>query len=107
MKRLKELRESKGISLNQLARSINVNATTISYYENNKRKPNVEHLILLSNYFKVSIDYLCGLEENDKEDCDKLDKLLRQHPMVYDFIKKDTRVSLLQLEKLVLKEKVK
>lgn len=61
--RLKELRIEKGISLKILAKEIGVTDIAISRWENEKRIPNIENLVLIANYFGVSSDYLLGLED--------------------------------------------
>ena len=60
---LKILREEKGIGQVQLANTIGVSKGIISLWENGLREPGMFSLILLSQYFGVSIDYLVGLEE--------------------------------------------
>ena len=37
--------------------------STISFWENGEREPTMSSLIKLSKFFKVSIDYLVGLEK--------------------------------------------
>ncbi len=61
--RLKELRKSKGISQLKLALDLNTNQNTISRYETGEREPGINELIMIANYFNVSIDYL--LERTD------------------------------------------
>ena len=60
---LKILREEKGIGQVQLANTIGVSKGIISLWENGLREPGMFSLMLLSQYFGVSIDYLVGLEE--------------------------------------------
>ena len=61
--RLKEIRKSKGISQLKLALDLNTNQNTISRYENGEREPGIRELIMIANYFKVSMEYL--LERTD------------------------------------------
>ena len=61
--RLKELRLEKGLSINQLAKKLNIGAITISRWENNLRVPNIINLCVLAEFFDVSADYLIGLED--------------------------------------------
>ena len=61
--RLKELRADANLSTTQLGAAIGVTSMTISRWERMKRIPNIENLIALAKYFKVSTDYLCGLED--------------------------------------------
>lgn len=37
---------------------LNISREALSYYENGQRSPNLEMLISMSDYFRVSIDYL-------------------------------------------------
>ena len=60
MERIKELREAKGLNQQGLAIKLNVSQSSISYYETGERKPDLDALIQLSDYFDVSIDYLVG-----------------------------------------------
>lgn len=61
--RLKELREDRGLSYIQLSKAIGVADTTLGRWESGKRIPNIESLILLSQFFGVSTDYLLGLKD--------------------------------------------
>jgi transcriptional regulator with XRE-family HTH domain len=61
--RLKELRRNKRMSYRTLGELTGIHWTTLSYIEKGDRKPNVEHIITLSNFFQVSVDYfLCRVE---------------------------------------------
>ena len=56
--RLKELRRAKVISQLKLALDLNTNHNTISLYETGEREPGINELILIADYFNVSVDYL-------------------------------------------------
>ena len=64
--RLKELRKKKGISQLRLATDLNTTQNTISRYETGEREPGIDELIMLADYFNVSVDYLIGRTENPK-----------------------------------------
>ena len=55
---LREIRKKKGYSQLKVAMDLSISREALSYYENGKRSPDVDMLILLSRYFDVSIDYL-------------------------------------------------
>ena len=55
---LKEIRKKKNLNQQKIALDLSISREAISYYENGKRSPSVETLVMLSNYFNVSIDYL-------------------------------------------------
>lgn len=63
MNRIKELREELHITKAQVARDLNMAYTTYVNYEKEAREPNSEVLILVANYFNVSVDYLIGRTE--------------------------------------------
>ena len=58
MVRLHSIRKKKGYSQLKVAMDLSISREAISYYENGLRCPNLEMLVKLSEYFKVSIDYL-------------------------------------------------
>ncbi len=58
--RIKQLRESKGYNMRQMASALNLPYTTYVNYEKGAREPNSEQLILISKYFGVTIDYIMG-----------------------------------------------
>ena len=59
---LKLLRQEQNIGQVELAKQLGVSKGIISLWENGLREPNMSSLIALSKFFKVSIDYLVGLE---------------------------------------------
>ena len=61
--RLKELRAEKGVGQEKLAKDIGVGNGTVSLWENELREPKMSNLVLLAQYFDVTIDYLVGLED--------------------------------------------
>ena len=61
--RLKDLRMEKGLTLKQLSEHIGVSFNTISRWEREERVPNIENIVALAEFFKVSADYLCGFED--------------------------------------------
>ena len=63
MKRLRELREQKGISQLRLAMDLSLNQNSISRYETGEREADYKTLVALADYFRVSVDYL--LERTD------------------------------------------
>lgn len=90
MKRLRELRRLNHISMKELGSAMGVSESTISLYETNKRQPDKEMLIKLSNYFDVSTDYLLELSDIKKgpttSNGDELEKILQDpiYKAIYD-----------------------
>ncbi len=62
MNRIKLLREVKGLNMAQAAKELGMAYTTYVSYEKGDREPNSESLVLLANFFNVSVDYLLGRE---------------------------------------------
>ena len=60
---LKALRIETGLGQVELAQALGVSKGIISLWENGLREPNMSSLIMLANYFKVTIDYLVGREK--------------------------------------------
>ena len=59
-RRIKELRTENGLTQQELAKILNVSSMSISFYENEQRKPDSECIIACSRVFDVSTDYLLG-----------------------------------------------
>lgn len=61
--RIQILRKSKGISQEELADKIGVSRQAVSKWESEQSTPDIEKLILMSDYFEVTMDYLLkGIE---------------------------------------------
>lgn len=58
MKGLKAIRKKRNLSQLKVAMDLSISREALSYYENGKRSPDLQMLLLLSDYFQVSIDYL-------------------------------------------------
>jgi repressor LexA len=62
-KRLRELREEKGLSIRQLASILKMSHVAISYYENQKRVPDINVAKKFADFFNTTCDYLIGLSD--------------------------------------------
>lgn len=60
MLKIKELRSECGISLRELSSQLEISYSSLGKYERGEQQPNIDTLIKLANYFKVSVDYLIG-----------------------------------------------
>lgn len=63
---LKQIRKEKRLSQLKVAMDLSISREALSHYENGKRSPDVNMLIILSDYFNVSIDYLIKGKEFKK-----------------------------------------
>lgn len=61
--RLKELRNKKGVTQEQVAKAIGIPANNYARYERNERNPDYDTLKLLATYFETSVDYIIGYSE--------------------------------------------
>ncbi len=73
--RLRLLREEKKMTQAQLAKKICLTTSSIQKFELQERFPSGIDLIMLSNIFDVSIDYLIGKSENRKVEYASFDEL--------------------------------
>ena len=69
--RLKQLRIKNGLKQQELADMFGLSSGTISFYESEQRKPDIDFIVAVAKYFDVSTDYLLGLTNAiDKENID-------------------------------------
>ena len=61
--RIDSLRRALGWSQVELAKRLGVTKQTVSNWENDNIQPSVEMLVRLATLFRVSTDYLLGLED--------------------------------------------
>lgn len=59
-KRLKELRKANGYTIEQFAELVGIAKSTVGYYENSNRLPDIEILARIADALNVSADYLIG-----------------------------------------------
>lgn len=74
MKRIRELRKERKMTMKQLGEIIGVAESTISLYETGKRQPDNDILQRLADFFDTSTDYLLGRTDEKSEN--SLDKQL-------------------------------
>ena len=90
--RIKELRRKKGWKQSELAKRLNISASAVGMYENNRRIPTKETLLKLCDLFDVTADYL--LYGNDAKNQEKTtdlseefdalrEKLIRQEGLMF------------------------
>lgn len=58
--RIRSLRKHKKLTMKKLGENLNLAESTISGYENETRKPDLDTLNKFANFFEVNTDYLLG-----------------------------------------------
>ena len=66
--RLKTLRVQNDLTQAQLAQRLGLTKSVISAYENGLRMPSYDVLIIIARIFKVTTDYLLGVEKKREVD---------------------------------------
>ncbi len=65
--RIQNLRKSKGISQEELADKMGVSRQAVSKWESEQSMPDLDKVIIMSDYFEVTTDYLLKGIENEKQ----------------------------------------
>ena len=63
-KRMRELREEKGITQENVAEMLDVNRITYAGYEMGRFTPNAWQIVQLASYYGVTTDYLLALTDS-------------------------------------------
>ena len=64
--RLRNLREDADLNQTQLGNELNMTQRKISYIECGQYEPSIEDICAICNFFKVSADYLLGIQSGYK-----------------------------------------
>ena len=72
--RLFLLRQSNGLTQDEMGKILGVKRVAVSQWENTKEIIPLDKLNIYSNYFNVSLDYLVGLDDNKNTKNIKLNK---------------------------------
>lgn len=63
IERLKQLRLERGITIKEVAASLEMTVSAYAHYEQGRREPSIDILKRICRFFDVSADYLIGLSE--------------------------------------------
>ena len=79
--RLKELRSAVGLNQSEMAEKLGVSVSSYQKYEREKNSimPSIEVLIKIAEFFKVSVDYLLGRENQSESDNITSKDSIREH----------------------------
>lgn len=88
-KQLLHLRKINGLSQEDVAEIFNVSRQTVSKWESDLSYPNMETVIKMSEYYKVSLNYILEINQEDKDD--QTNQLLEQIDLLNQNIKKGNK----------------
>ena len=63
--RLRELRKEKGVFQQDIAALVGTSKMAVSHWEKGHSEPSIAQLIILSDFFGVSVDFLIGKKDYD------------------------------------------
>lgn len=95
---IKDLRIRYGMNQVEFAEVMGVTKQCISNWENDNVMPSIEMLVKLSDFFKVSTDYLLGREAENVLNADGLTSDQEAHIrfLIKDFVVANNRVAILK-----------
>ena len=64
--RLRDLREDHDMNQTEIAKLLHTSQTVYSRYERGYQTIPVEHLLILADYYEVSVDYILGRTNQQK-----------------------------------------
>lgn len=99
-KRLKKLMDENELELNDICKMLMDNDSAISSFSSLKTNPGINDLILIANFFNVSVDYLIGNSHHrlDATDMNNLNSNLYFY--VYNILSKFAPISASELDKI-------
>ncbi len=102
-KRIKELRENKNITQQELANILGISRSTYSMWESSNDSFPIKRLIDFGNYFNVSIDYLFNFTDimqypnsasiDIKKSGERLKSLRKEHKLTQVMLAKDLNIA--------------
>lgn len=114
--RLVELRNSKGLTQQQVADKIELSRARLNNYEQGIRQPDIDTTIKLANFYNVTTDYILG-KLNNKTDLTPtepkkpkdLKRILEQHEIMFDGvpIDEDAKKEIMHIVEFELYKKAK
>ena len=108
MNRLKELRKEKKLSQKEIAKEMSISEKTLSRWENGESQIKPEKAQQLADYFKVSVGYLLGYEDDSsliKELGQKVSKMSGTEAMDFAFTEEGDLLAELMCQAELKKEK--
>lgn len=66
--KIRYLRIKNNLTSKELSRALDISESAISLYENCKRKPGIDLIVKIADYFNVSTDFLLGVSGSPQAD---------------------------------------
>ncbi len=82
--RIKQLREEKGVTQAELAKKLGITRSSVNAWEMGISVPSTQYVVELANIFKISTDYLLGVDHSATVDVSGLTE--RDIKLVYGLI---------------------
>ena len=79
--RLKELRKNNNLTQEEFGKIFGVAKNTVSYWEANTSKPDIELIKEIATHFGVTADYLLGITQEDVDGLERLKTALKEAGM--------------------------
>lgn len=100
--RIKYLRTVNDVTMKQLSAATGLNQGGLSSYENNKFKPSAEAIVLISNFFKVSTDWILKGDRFEIET--DLSNQEREFLKLYNTLNRENQLKIIGMIELKIKE---
>ncbi|WP_377918872.1 helix-turn-helix domain-containing protein [Bacillus songklensis] len=78
---LRFYRENAGLTQGELAEHLNISRSTLSKWERNHQEPSLRDVIVLCDFFQISLDQLVGRKQKKRKQ-----ETLQEIQSTYDFI---------------------
>lgn len=96
---LRRMIEEKGITQKELAKSLNLSATTLNGYIQNRRQPDAQTLVQIAAYFDMSTDYIYGITPMKNHQAASFNKQERLLVKIFRSIPKENRPLFIEMGK--------
>lgn len=77
---LRYLRKQRGLTQSELAEQLNVSQSTVASWENGSRRPDLDFLTILADFYHIPVDTLLGRQPPNTDDAWELRERLRRDP---------------------------
>lgn len=94
--RIRQVRESRKLSMQEFADRIGLSRSMVSYYESNKKKPSIKSIEKIASVLDVTTDFLIGKTDSFDGD-DVTDKNVKDFLSKFEKLDEDQQVKILKI----------